>query len=100
MTQYFDSQAFVRRMEAAGMARGIAEELANALGSVVLDGLATTRDLKDGFERSDNRLRETELSLRKDIKDLELRITLRFGAMLVATVSLSTAILGLLIRLH
>ncbi len=100
MTYQFDSQAFVRRMEAAGMARGIAEELADALGSVVLDGFATKRDLKDGFERSDNRLRETELNLRKDLKDLELRLTLRFGAMLVGSTTLTVGILGALIALR
>lgn len=89
MTYHFDSQAFVRRMEAAGMARGVAEELADALGSVVLDGLVTKRDLDQGFERADNRLRETA-------KDLELRVTLRFGAMLAASVT----ILGALITLR
>ena len=97
MTYHFDSQSFVRRMEAAGMARGIAEELADALGSVVLNGFATKRDLNEGFERSDNRLRETELHLRQDMKDLELRLTVRLGAMLAASTALSVAILGALI---
>jgi hypothetical protein len=92
VTYHFDNQSFVRRMEAAGMARGVAEELADALGSVVLDGFATKRDLSDGFERSDNRLRET-------VKDVELRLTLRFGAMLAGSTGLSVAILGALIAL-
>lgn len=96
MTVYFDTNAFVRRMEAAGMTRGIAEELANVLGSGVLDGLATARDLKEGFERSDNRLRETELALRREIKELELKIALRFGTMLAGAV----AILAALITFH
>lgn len=97
MTYQFDSQTFIRRMEAAGMARPIAEELANALGTVVLDGFATKRDLTDSFERSDNRLRETELRLRQDVKDLELRVTLRLGAMLAGSTALTVAILGALI---
>ena len=72
------------------MTRGVAEELADALGSVVLDGFATKRDLHEGFERSDNRLRET-------VKDSELRVTLRFGTMLAAGLTLNVAILGALI---
>lgn len=63
------------------MARGIAE-----------DGLVTRRDLSEGFERADNRLRES-------IKDLELRVTLRFEAMLAGSTALSIAILGALIAL-
>ncbi|WP_375393155.1 hypothetical protein [uncultured Sphingomonas sp.] len=108
MTQYFDTQAFVRRMETAGMARAVAEELADALGSVVLDGLSTRRDVEEASARQDANLRETELRLRQDlkelelrvgqnIKDLELRITIRLGAMLAATTTLAVAILGALI---
>lgn len=97
MTHQFDSQAFVRRMEAAGMARGIAEELADALGSVVLEGLATRRDLHDTENRLDGHLRETELRLREEMRALELRITVRLGTMLGATTALTIAILGALI---
>ncbi len=97
MTQFFDTQSFVRRMEIAGMARGIAEELANALGSVVLDGLVTRRDLSEGLARTDGHIRETELRLRQEMKELELRITVRLGAMLAASTALSVAILGALI---
>ena len=82
------------------MARAIAEELADALGSVVLDGLVTRRDLTEGLARSDGHLRETELRLRKDIKELELRVTVRFGTMLAGTTALTVAILGALIALH
>ena len=93
VTYHFDSQTFVRRMEAAGMARAVAKELAEALGFVVRDGFATMRDLTEGFDRSDNRLRET-------VKDVELRLTLRFGAMLVGSTALSVALLGALIALQ
>ncbi len=79
------------------MARSIAEKLADALGSVVLDGLVTKRDLNEGFGRSDNRLRETELNLRKDMKDLELRLTLRVGGMIAGSTALTVAILGALV---
>lgn len=99
MTQ-FDTQAFVRRMEVAGMARGIAEELADALGSVVVDGLATRRNVDEAASRSDGHLRETELRLRHELKELELRLMVRLGAMLVGSTALTIAILGTLISLR
>lgn len=81
------------------MARGIAEELANALDDVVLDGLAKQRDLKDTEGRLSGHLRETELRLRQEIKELELRVTVRLGITSAATVTLIVAILGALITL-
>ena len=95
MTHQFDTQNFVRRMEAAGMVRQVAEELADALSSSVLDGLATRRDLHDTELRLDGHLRETELRLRQDLKELELRVTVRMGAMAAGTI----AILGALIAI-
>ena len=95
MTDQFDSQTFVRRMEAGGMARGVAEELADVLGGSVLDGLVMRRDLHETEMRLDNHLRETELKLRQDIKELGLRVTVRMGAMAGAII----AILGVLIAI-
>ena len=97
MTHPCDAQIFVRRMEAAGMARAISEERADALGSSVLDGLATRRDVNDAGQRFDGHLRETELRLRQELKELGLRITVRFGAMLGAITALTVATLGALI---
>ncbi len=97
MTHQFDSQTFVRRMEAAGMARQIAEELADALGSVVLDGLVRRRDLEEWGTRLEGQTRETELRLRQDMREQELRITLRLGSMLAASTALTVAVLGALI---
>jgi hypothetical protein len=94
VTQHFDRQLFVRRMEAAGMIRAVAEELAEVLGSVVLDGLATGRDIRDAADRLDGHLRETELRLRQESRDLELRLTTRLGGMLAAATALIVAVLG------
>jgi len=81
------------------MARAVAEELADVLGSVVLDGFATRRDLRDDVDRLDGHLRETELRLRQDMKELELRLTTRLGAMIAAATALTVAILGALITI-
>lgn len=67
----FDTLAFVKRLSAAGMEARQAEALAEALTAHAFDELAT----KD------------------DLKDLELRLTIRMGALAAATV----AILGALI---
>ncbi len=93
MTYQFVSQAFVRRMEAVGMARAVAGALANARESVVLGGLATGRDVNESAARTDSHIRELELRIGQQLKERELRFTVRMGAMLAATI----AILGALI---
>jgi hypothetical protein len=77
----FDTHAFVKRLEAAGMSVTHAEALADAMGDIVLQSIATKTDL-----------RELEINLRGELKDLELRLTLRTGGMIAAAV----AILGAL----
>ena len=74
----FDTLAFVKRMQAAGMAVPQAEALAQALNEVVFETVATKGDL-----------RELELRLRHDL-------TVRMGAIVAAGVTL----LGALISLH
>jgi hypothetical protein len=69
----FDTLAFVKRLAAAGMNMRQAEALAEGL-------------TEHAF---------TELATKSDLKDLELRLTMRMGAMCVATI----AILGALITL-
>lgn len=81
------------------MTRAVAEEPADVPGSVVLDGLATGRDVRDAGDRTDGHLRETELRLRQESRDLELRLTTRLGAMLAAATALIVAVLGGLITL-
>ncbi len=76
------------------MARAVAEELANALGSVVLDGLSTRRDVEESAGRLEGQLRETELRVRQELRELELRVTVRLGAMLAGSTALTVAFLG------
>ena len=81
----FDTLAFVKRLSAAGMEARQAEALAEALTAHAFDELATKADIKD---------------LRLEIKDLELRLTARMGAMIGTSTALTVAILGVLITLH
>ena len=78
----FDTLAFVKRLSAAGMESRQAEALAEALTAHAFDELATKSDLKAALH------------------DLELRLTLRMGAMSAASTALTVAVLGALISLN
>jgi hypothetical protein len=71
----FDTLGFVKKLSSAGMNSRQAEALAEALTTHAFDQLATKTDLKD----------------------LELRLTLRMGAISAASTALSIAIIGALI---
>lgn len=77
----FDTLAFVKRLAAAGMEVRQAEAFAEALGGNVFDNIVT------------------ESILRAELKDLELRLVLRTGAIIAAATALIVAILGTLITL-
>jgi hypothetical protein len=70
----FDTLAFVKRLSAAGMNARQAEAMAEALTEHAFTDLAT----------------------KSDLKDLELRLTMRTGAMIAASTALTVGILGAL----
>jgi hypothetical protein len=99
----FDTHAFVKRLEAAGWSAPQAEALADAMGDIVLQSIATKTDLretelslrseiKDLETTLRSEIRDLGTSLRAEMKELELRLTLRTGGMIAAAV----AILGAL----
>jgi deoxyribodipyrimidine photolyase-like uncharacterized protein len=121
----FDTHAFVKRLEAAGMSVTHAEALADAMGDIVLQSITTKADLREvdlglraemkelsaGLRAEMNELSASlraemnELSaslraemneFRKELKDLELRLTLRMLGMTAATIAIlaSLKILG------
>ena len=79
----FDTHAYVKRLVAAGAPE------AQAFGEVVIEHPATKADLL----ALEQRLRS---DIRADMKDLELRFTPRFGAMLAASVGITVALVKLL----
>jgi hypothetical protein len=99
----FDTHAYVKRLEAAGVPEPQAEVHAEALAELVVTHLATKQDLTDMEARMDSRFKEVnsrfnELEARMDsrCKELELRLTLRFGAMLAASIAIVVALLAAL----
>jgi hypothetical protein len=83
MAQFsFDTLAFVKRLSAAGMDTRQAEALAETLSVHALDSLVTKDDLKNALGA------------------LELRLTMRMGAISAASAALTVAIIGALITFH
>lgn len=85
----FDTHAFVKRLEAAGVSVSHAEALADAMGDIVLQSIATKTDL-----------RELEISLREELKNLELRLMTRMGIMIATSTTLTIGVLGALNVFH
>ena len=81
-TLTFDTLAFVKRMQAAGMEPQQAEAFAEALHHVVLAKVVTT----------------DHLDLR--LKELENRLILKMGAMIVGSTVVTISVLGWLISLR
>ena len=73
-TVVFDTHAFVKQMTQVGMPEEQAEVLANSQATLIDEKLATKRDLKE----------------------LELRLTLRLGSMMVAAVGVVAVLVRLL----
>ena len=66
----FDTHAFVKRLTQVGMPEEQAELLAHSQATLINEQLATKRDLKD----------------------LELRLTLRLGSMMVTAVGIAAVL--------
>ena len=107
----FDTHAFVKELIAAGVPEAQAEVHARVLGEMVVEHFATKDDIArvrediDRVREDIGRVREDigrvrdglrAYATKEDLKDLELRLTLRFGAMLAAAVAVIAALVKLL----
>ena len=90
----FDTHAFIKRLEAAGVRTAQAEALADALGDIVLQSIATKTDLRETELGLRADMRDLGSSLRTEMKDLEVRLMSRFGIMLAASTTLTIGVLG------
>ncbi len=84
-TLAFDTHAFVKDLIRAGMPEEQAEVLARSQAMLIDEKLATKQDLK-----------ELEARLCRDMKELELRLTLRLGSMMVVAIGVVAALVKLL----
>ncbi|NVK17840.1 MAG: DUF1640 domain-containing protein [Methylocystaceae bacterium] len=69
----FDTHVFVKRLVSAGMPEAQAEVLAEEQTRLIDEQLATKQDLK-----------QLELTMRTELKQIEQSITIRTGAMILA----------------
>ncbi|MEO5332119.1 MAG: hypothetical protein H7839_08855, partial [Magnetococcus sp. YQC-5] len=101
----FDTLEFTEQLKSSGVpdeqAKGHAKALATALKQTEshideladkrdkqteerLDGLATKQDLNIKVNYLDTKIETTKTELKRDIKDLEYRMTIKFGLMFMA----------------
>ena len=71
----FDTHGFVKRLTAAGMPEAQAEVLADEQTNLIENNLASKRDLK-----------ELEVSLKSKLREMEQRIVIRLGTMIIIAV--------------
>ena len=72
MAKYFDSLAYVKRLTAAGMDRGLAEVHAEEQIKIIESFQADDGVVKDDFVGLDNRLSQIDRDLRVEITTHEL----------------------------
>ena len=84
-TLAFDTLAYAKKLERAGVPAAQAEVQAEALAEIIEERLATKRDLKD-----------LEGVLVRDLKELEMRLTIKLGTMLVIAIGIFATLMKLL----
>lgn len=84
-TTTFDTLGYFEKLKAAGFTEEQAKAQANALREVIEERLVTKGDLV-----------QMELRLTSEMQKLELRMTLKLGAMMAASVAIVAAFVKLL----
>ena len=120
----FDTHRYVKRLTAAGMPETQAEIIADEQRALIDDQLATKQDIKaleaatkqdiaatrqdiKALEAATRReiaatrreIKELEASTRRDLKELEHRLTIRLGGMMIAGFSIMIAGFGVVASL-
>ena len=91
-TVTFDTLKFVKRLKESGFNDAQAEAISEAQKDSLTDILDTTVSTKSDILRLE---RDIE-SLRRDIKELEMRLTIRLGLMMAASIAIVAALVKLL----
>ncbi len=75
--------AYAKKLIAAGVPERQAEAQAEALAEIVEDTLATKLDIK----ALESAMKEQELRLLREMKDIEYRMTIKLGTLMVVAVA-------------
>ncbi len=88
----FDTHSFVKKLKAVGFTEEQAEVFANEQATLIEDRLATKHDIllleKD--------IKEIEANLRRDLRELEYRLIIKLGTLMVVAVGVVTTLVKLL----
>lgn len=77
----FDTLAYAKKLKSAGFTEEQAEIQAEALAEIIEGRLATKQDIND---------------LRRDMKEMEQRLTIRLGALIASSIVIVAAMVKLL----
>ena len=88
----FDTHKYVKRLTTAGMPESQAEAIADAQRSLIEDHLATKHDTNTFSDT----IQDVKTSLSRDIKEMEQRLTIRFGIMFAVWTAVISALIKLL----
>jgi len=88
----FDTHAYVKKLVAVGVKEAQAEVQAEMLTQLLDDNLVSKHDMKE-METS---LRHDMADLRGEMKELEMRLTIRLGAIMAAGIAIVATLVKLL----
>ena len=80
-TLTFDTHAYIKKLEAVGFTEEQAEVQAETLAGLINEQLATKQDIE---------------LIRRDMKELEMRLTIRLGVMMAASIAIVATLVKLL----
>jgi len=80
-TLAFDTLAYSKKLKAAGVPEKQAEVQAEAFAEIIEERLTTKQDI---------------MMLRRDMKELEMRLTIRLGIMMAASIAIVATLVKLL----
>ena len=88
----FDTLAYAKRLKEVGVPEKQAEVQAEAMVELVEERLATKQDILD-LQRV---TQQDILDLKRDMKEMEMRMTIRLGTLMMAAVGIVAALVKLL----
>ena len=88
----FDTHAYVKKLKAVGFSEEQAETLATTQAELIDERLATKHDIHE----LKHDIHGLEISLKRDIKESELRLIIKLGAMLTSGIIIVAVLVKLL----
>lgn len=95
MAYTFDSLGYAKRLRDGGVPQDQAEVHAEAARDFIMAELVTKTDLLATEQKLQTGLQHTKQELQNSIETLSLRLTVRFGAMLVVAIGALATIMKL-----